>query len=303
MAVPEMMFGTRELFQYAGCTACGALTLLDPPPDPDSQYPADYYSFEHRETETGSRVAGYRRFRTRVVLRLPVRLIDSVASRGRLPAFFQWFAGQGVRVTSSILDVGSGGGKSLVDLARHGFTNLRGVDPHLDRDRRVGSIELARRSIDELEGNFDVVMLNHTLEHLPAPRDALATLRNHVAPGGTLLVRTPVADSWAARTYGVNWVQIDAPRHTVVPTEAGILAAAELAGLRVVRSFRDSSFFQFWGSEQYQAGMPLRRSESRTEGGDTAPFSDARVKAWEKRARELNARGEGDSAAFVLEPT
>lgn len=302
LAVPEMMFGTRELFQYGRCRVCRALTLLDPPADLDSHYPGDYYSLEVRETGANPRAGGsFRRLRTGLVLRLPARLIDPLASRGRLPAFFRWFAGRGVTVESSILDVGSGGGKTLVDLARHGFTNLRGVDPHLARDRRLGSIEIAQGSIDEVEGQFEVVMLNHTLEHLPAPRDALARLRNHLAPGGMLLVRVPVADSWAARTYGENWVQIDAPRHAVVPTHAGVVAAAELAGLRVVRSFRDSSFFQFWGSERYRAGIPLRGPEALAGDAEVGRSSDTRVRAWEKRARELNARGDGDSAAFVLE--
>ena len=42
--VPEMMFGTRELFDYFECEACGCLQIASIPSDLSRHYPASYYS-------------------------------------------------------------------------------------------------------------------------------------------------------------------------------------------------------------------------------------------------------------------
>src|SRR5512146_3546893 len=44
----EMMLGTREEFRYGLCAACGAMQLLDVPPDPRRYCPGDYYAFAPR---------------------------------------------------------------------------------------------------------------------------------------------------------------------------------------------------------------------------------------------------------------
>ena len=40
----EMMFGTRERFDYVECARCGCLQIRDVPADLSPYYPADYYS-------------------------------------------------------------------------------------------------------------------------------------------------------------------------------------------------------------------------------------------------------------------
>lgn len=39
----EMMFGTREVFQYFECTDCGCVQILSYPDDIARQYPKEYY--------------------------------------------------------------------------------------------------------------------------------------------------------------------------------------------------------------------------------------------------------------------
>jgi hypothetical protein len=93
-------------------------------------------------------------------------------------------------------------------------------------------------------------------------------------------------------------VQLDAPRHLSVPTEAATRAAAAAAGLRVGRAWRDSDAIQFWGSEQYRLGIPLEDPRSVMHGGH--PFTAGQLRGWAARARALNRAGEGDSGCFVL---
>jgi SAM-dependent methyltransferase len=299
--VREMMFGTRERFHYARCKQCGALVLLDAPTDLTSYYPAGYYSLGPPAIAEGHGFAGrLRRARSDALLRLPVAFADRLVEAKRVPPFFGWLAGRGVSTSASVVDVGSGSGKTLLHMARHGFTALLGVDPHLAKEGRVGSVRLRRQGVDQLTGRFDVAMLNHVLEHLPEPRAVLATMRDRLTSGGTLVIRVPLADSWAARNYGPDWVQIDAPRHLVLPTEAGIAAAARASGLRVWRSFRDSGALQFWGSEQYRRDIPLRDPASWAEAPLLSVFSQDQIDRWGDEARRLNRRRQGDSAVFVI---
>ena len=116
-------------------------------------------------------------------------------------------------------------------------------------------------------------------------------------PGGHLLLRVPLADSWARRVYGPAWVQLDAPRHLHLHTRQSIDVLARRFGLRVVHVTDDSGPFQIWGSELY------RRGESFVGAGR----GGLRVLGWRerfamrKRARKLARQGLGDQACFYLQ--
>ena len=296
-----MMFGTRERFHYARCEQCGALVLLDAPADLTFHYPAGYYSLGRPPIAAEHGSAGrLRRARSDLLLRLPLAFADRLVEAKKIPPFFGWLAGRRLSTSASIVDVGSGSGRTLLHMARHGFTALLGVDPYLEKEGSVGSVTLRRQGVEQLTGRYDVAMLNHVLEHLPDPRSAMTAMRDRLSPDGTLVIRVPLADSWAARNYGPDWVQIDAPRHLVLPTEAGIAAAARASGLRVWRSFRDGGALQFWGSEQYRRDLPLRDPASWAERPETSAFSQDQIDHWEDEARRLNRRHQGDSAVFVI---
>ncbi|WP_131806489.1 class I SAM-dependent methyltransferase, partial [Mycobacteroides abscessus] len=152
-----------------------------------------------------------------------------------------------------ILDVGCGSGALLDRLARVGFSSLLGADPFIaaDGQSREG-IPLLRRYLGEVTGEFDLVMFNHSLEHMPDPVSTLQIAARKLATGGMCLARVPTTSSEAWSVYGADWVQADAPRHMVIPSRRGMALAAERAGLRVLRAFDDSTFGQFTGSEAYR---------------------------------------------------
>ena len=146
---------------------------------------------------------------------------------------------------------------------------MTGIDPYIEAGRRhPGGVEVLRRSLDEVDGRFDLVMFHHSLEHLPDPLAALRTAVGLLAPGGTILVRVPVAGAFGWRTWGTDWVALDAPRHLVIPTERAMDVLAERAGLLVFDSAYDSTAYSFYGSEQFRAGIPLAdpRSSGRRPG-------------------------------------
>ena len=305
LRVREMMFGTRTEHRLGRCDTCGSLVLQDPPADLGSAYPEGYYSHDapsgfEAPDNLKRRIL---RARSEALLRLPAPLADRLLARASFPlAPFRWFAGLGVRTSSRILDVGSGDGYLLRRLALSGFTRLAGIDPYLSAEYSDEVLTLRRAELAEVDGPYDVIMFHHALEHLADPVATLREARERLAPGGAVVARVPLADSWAARHYGPDWVQLDAPRHLSVPTEAGLRMGAEAAGLRVTRAGRDSDAIQFWGSEQYRLGIPLNDLRSVMRGERAGPFSEREMRDWRRRARALNRSGEGDSGCFVLAP-
>lgn len=212
-----------------------------------------------------------------------------------------WLAAAGVGRGDAVLDVGSGNGLLLEEMRDAGFSDLTGVDPYIARDLELGpGARVLKRPLEQVEEPFDFVMMNHSFEHMPDPGGVLAQLARLLAPGKYLLIRMPVAGTHAWRTYGPDWVQLDAPRHLFVHTEESVALLAERTGFRLDRVVHDSTAFQFWGSEQYRRDIPLESAGSYLvrRSGSTVRRRDVTANA--RKAEELNLRGDGDQACFYL---
>jgi SAM-dependent methyltransferase len=294
----EMRFGLREEFDYFQCAGCGCLQCREFPAELGRYYPPGYYSFD-----PVSRRGGLRGYLVRQVHRYAV-LNSGLVGRvlySRYP-FVDLRALGRVRLTrdSAVLDVGCGAGRLLCNLRDIGFQNLLGADPYIEQDLDYeGGVRVLKKTIREIEGKWDLIMFHHSLEHVSDPLADLTAAKDRLKAGGTCLVRVPTVSSYAWRHYGVNWVQLDAPRHLFLHSVESVRILAERSGLRLREVVYDSSSFQFYGSEQYVRGIPL---ESTTPGADSAArlFSKAEIRRFEKRAKELNRKGEGDQAAFYL---
>jgi hypothetical protein len=110
----------------------------------------------------------------------------------------------------------------------------------------------------------------------------------------------PVAGSFAWKRYGVNWVQLDAPRHVFLPSVQSMKRLAQSSGLRITDMVQESSEFQFRGSEQYLRDIPLMDRRSYWRSFWRQYFPRKAILAYRAQAAELNRNGEGDSACFYL---
>jgi SAM-dependent methyltransferase len=305
--VREMMFGLREPFEYLECGECGSLQLLDVPEDLARFYPDDYYSLgDAPALADRSFLARAREARAGALLRTPARAVEALVHAAWVPPLFvptefMWLAGLGLSTSSAVCDVGSGSGKVLAWMLDQGFSNLAGFDPYIERDLDIGGrIAIRKLGVEDMPGGWDLIMLNHSFEHMAQPALVLERLRERLNDGGSMLIRIPLASSWAWRVYGPDWVQLDAPRHLFIHTQRSMSILAERAGMGVSRVFFDSGSFQFWGSEQYRRDIPHRDPRSYWEDPGTELFTAAEIKDFERRAKRLNKRGTGDSAGFVL---
>jgi SAM-dependent methyltransferase len=62
-------------------------------------------------------------------------------------------------------------------------------------------------------GDFDVVVLDDTIEHLPDPGGALAEIHRVLRPGGLITLNTPNEDGWLRRAMGRHWFHCKPPEH------------------------------------------------------------------------------------------
>ena len=296
----EMMYGSREEFEYVECAACGCLRIAAVPADLARFYPADYYSLRadapsrHRVRDAllAAR-ASYQMGEPNPVGWLLARLTGN--------ELLAWGRAARIRRGESVLDVGCGTGRMLLAMRSAGYRRLLGADPFIEGEIDYGGgLRILKRAVAEIEGEFDFVMMHHAFEHMPDPAGMLREVHRLLRPGGRALIRIPVADSHAWRTYGRNWVQLDAPRHLFVHTERSVRVLAEGAGLELERVMHDSNGLQFWGSEQYARDIPLHDARSAAVNQRASIFTRAELRRFAAEARELNRRGEGDQAGFYL---
>jgi SAM-dependent methyltransferase len=246
--VREAMIGTRDSFDYYECQNCGCVQIGRIPLDLDRYYGDDYYTKSQRlrRLRPGG-LFGLRRRWTRL------RLLESGFARavsGRRYARFEWFRRTRTGLGDRILDVGCGSGRLLRRLYTEGFERLTGIDARLENDLLgADGLDFEGVSLEDHRGCYRLVMSHHSFEHMEDPVRGFAAFARLVEPGGTLLLRLPIADSWARRHYGANWVQIDAPRHLHLHTRRSIEILAEHAGFRVAQLGDNSCPFHNWGTE------------------------------------------------------
>jgi SAM-dependent methyltransferase len=208
------------VFHLDRCTDCGHI-FQNPQVSPaglDYYYADVYDGFGEEMLEFGLSTQGK--------LRLYKGRIDLVAAATEPTAW---------------LDVGTGHGHFCL-VARQRWPEARfdaidQSDSVLQAERR-GRIDTAHRGqfpdmAEKLAGAYDVLSMNHYLEHATDPRREIAAAATVLAPGGHLLIEGPDAASPWKRVgkYWICWLQ---PQHLHFITCEGLIAELEQAGFEVV---------------------------------------------------------------------
>lgn len=292
-----MAFGLREPFTYLECAQCGCVQLIEIPTDMGKYYPADYYSLQpHGKLKTFVR----RRWASHAFNQK--NLVGWLFSK----TFFPHRGMLAVRrvapqKTARILDVGCGRGRLLLDLAFFGFTDLTGADPFVEKDLTYeNGVKVFKKELAEMPGKFDLVMLHHSFEHMNQPIEAMRQVGEHLNPGGQVILGIPVASSYAWKHYGVNWANLDAPRHFFLHTHKSIELLARKAGLFIEQIFYEGTGEQFWLSEQYARDIPANDPRSLNSSLAKRLLAWKIIRADRDRAEELNRKQEGDLVCFHL---
>jgi len=167
---------------FTNVTRCGICDfIVANPPIPEAEaLEAEHYGKAETYDAAGDDARASSMFRDRITL------LSHHAARGRL------------------LDVGAGKGEFLREARAAGY-EVEGVEPSAGLSAFARSRGLAVHhgllgAVDDIEPrSFDIVTLNHVLEHVPAPRPFLATVRGYLAERGVLFVEVPNTDAHLAR--------------------------------------------------------------------------------------------------------
>lgn len=82
-------------------------------------------------------------------------------------------------------------------------------------------------------GMLDVIVLLDVIEHLPEPHTTLALCKQHLSPGGVILITTGDFSSLYARLAGRNWRLMTPPQHLWFFTPESIRRLSHSLGLEL----------------------------------------------------------------------
>lgn len=299
LRVREMYFGTREEFDYLECENCGCLQLVNPPDDYSKYYPKEYFTFQQKvEGRIKSFLNGFRDTAAMGKNNFIGNILLKIFGE---PAYITRMKIARVTFDDKILDVGCGKGILLFKMKQSGFYNVQGLDPFIDETITYkNGLKILKKSLDDVEGKFDLIMFNHSFEHMREPAEIMKNVNRLLNEDKYLLIRIPVADSYAFQHYRNNWCSLDAPRHLFLYTKKSMDILAGNSGFNIEKINYDSRSWQFWGSEQYSHNISLLDEKSFYLYPKNSIFSKKNINKFEEETRRLNKIGEGDQAEFYL---
>jgi 2-polyprenyl-3-methyl-5-hydroxy-6-metoxy-1,4-benzoquinol methylase len=136
-----------------------------------------------------------------------------------------------------LLDVGCGNGE-FIDRMRSLGWSVSGVDPDAKAvsHARSRGLEVFHGMVSDIpaDNQFDVITLNHVIEHAIDPVALLRDCRNRLRPDtGRLIVTTPNLRSLGHRWFKGCWRGLEVPRHLALFSMASLRECARQAGLNV----------------------------------------------------------------------
>jgi len=303
----EMMHGRDGPFRYVHCEDCGSTYQPDKLDDYGKYYPKSYYSFQYKEPENFSaRLRQLKRRLRNEYYYFGTGLLGRLLARARPCPVNHLSRHTRLRRDMTILEIGSGTGELLHELADLGIRQVVGIDPFVPQDivYRNGA-RVFKASIDELAlrfagETFDLIMFNHALEHSPTPADDLIKVSKFLKPGGEILVRLPVSGSEISERYGKYWWSLDAPRHIYIFSVKSMKLFARKCGLTVQRVHFEGTIDDFLASEQHKAGIALLDPRSYVVTHNLSSFGAESLKDYETAIAEQNRQGTAALAGFIL---
>ena len=298
--VKEMQFGFEEYFTYIECQECGCLQLSEIPQDMSKYYPSDYYSFQELKLSNFHKIKRMLGIQRDKYVYTGHGIIGFALNKIYPTNSLDMIIRADVNFYTKILDVGCGSGHLLYSLKDIGFKNLIGIDPYIEEDIDKNCVKIFKKYMHELDEKFDLIMFNHSFEHIPNPDETLKSVSRFLSENGKCVIRIPTVSSYAWKNYNVNWVQLDAPRHFFLYSIESIKLLALKYKLNLKDYYYDSTDFQFWGSEQYLEGIPTNSEKSYSKNHGKSIFSKNKIKSFKKMAEKLNDNNTGDQVTLFF---
>lgn len=241
------LFGTEAETALRRCVGCD-LHITNP--QPRGQALSAFYGTQAYYTHKsyGEPMERLRQLRIRLQVSGPLArmryFLEQHTNRKRLtmrwcPENFSWVKG------ATLLDYGCGSGKSTKMASDLGLRAV-GIEPDsVARDVAASLGVRVYRDLDEMDQEakrlgdespvrFERIVLSHVLEHVPAPLELMANIRQRLMPAGRALVSVPNVESYQAQVFGGYWIGYDMPRHLWHFSLSTLSRLVEMVGLEIV---------------------------------------------------------------------
>ncbi len=144
-----------------------------------------------------------------------------------------------IKPNSTVLDVGSGSGISILEIQKLGG-KAYGVEPDPNAQRIAKELQMSvfqgfitDNPFPNLK--FDFITASQVLEHDPTPNKFLIAAKNKLKKNGLIILGFPNMDSINRKIFGSRWLHWHVPYHLNFFTQKSISILAKSAGLKIVK--------------------------------------------------------------------
>ena len=305
--VREMAKGTRDVFDYALCGSCGSPYIAAFPND-IARYYQGYYSFDDGQLPIEKSwlklalVGIYSRMIVRRELSFAVRSCFRSPSPRQmrfLSPNLQAFLYLGANSRARILDVGCGSGQFVRMMQLFGYSRATGVDPYVEIT--PGRAYVNRADIHTVSEGYDLILFNHSFEHLTDPEVTLHRCGTILSEGGTVLIHVPNPESREFSKYQEHWWGLHAPYHYAIPSRRGLESLAKRCGFRITDSICTSRADHYLYSDEYSRDISDTDPLSSRREFESETFDRRRLLSLSRLACALNNEMSGDWICYYLE--
>jgi SAM-dependent methyltransferase len=214
-------YGKSDIsFNYMQCSSCRSLfsSKIISKNDLKGLYPRDYLL-----NDSEPRLVG-----------ILVKLFYILKSLG---IFIRYRKVKSVR----ILDFGSGDAQLIKALAKYGKFEVVGYDPYIDREKINNTLFIKELEKLKLQPKFDLILVNHVLEHVTNLRETLVLLLELISGQGKIIGVTPNPNHWLLNFSMKKWGYLHYPQHLRVISKKGLRRVLEsISDYKTIISFKNN---------------------------------------------------------------
>lgn len=238
----------KKYFYISKCKNCKALFLN---PQPEYKELKDYYS--KKKYYSLKNIESKESKKTRLKIKLYNIYFNPNKNNFILKILFSPLKfivrGTNLKKGDKILDIGCGSGQFLYEMKELGM-NVQGVEPGDFNEEENKKYKLNIKKADLIDAkykkeSFDLITINHVLEHLDNPHETLNEINKIIKTDGKLIIAIPNTNSLAYWIFKKNWYQLDVPRHIINYSNKNIKLILEKNGFKVKRVRYNSRPSQF----------------------------------------------------------
>ena len=204
---------TNEDFNLVQCQQCGLLFIA---PTPSAETLSKFYPEAYHSRPS--------QIQTIIVKFLNLRKLRQIML---------------LKKSGLILDVGCGDGSFLLPFSERGWDTY-GVD--VSKSACNLAIKRLGRNIFNSElsdchfpsNYFDVIILNHVVEHLSNPNETLKEISRILKNDGILVLFTPNVDSFQFKLSKEKWFHLDLPRHLCLYNPKTLANLIDKNGFKII---------------------------------------------------------------------